>query len=268
MHFSPETFEAIWIILSLIVIEGLLSVDNALAIAALASHLPRDQRKLALRLGIIGAYAFRGVALLLATWIIDNPALKLLGAAYLIYLMCAHLGASGEESHDEAGPLRRKPGLWMTIIQIELMDLSLSIDNVVAAVVMSPRFWVVFTGVAIGILALRFLAGYAIRLLDRFPLLKETAFVLVGYVGLLLVYELGTKNEVHSTGKFLGIIAIVVITLIYSRLPGLQRALRPVIKWARKLMHWIAVSVDFLLIPIVWPCRKVVGLFRREVEAG
>jgi tellurite resistance protein TerC len=139
---------------------------------------------------------------------------------------------------------------------------------VVAAVVMSPRFWVVFTGVAIGILALRFLAVYAIRLLDRFPLLKETAFVLVGYVGLLLVYELSTHNEVHSTGKFLGIIAIVTLTLVYSRLPALQRLLGPVIKWSRKLMHWLAVAVDFLLTPITWPCRKLIGLFRREAEAG
>src|SRR4051812_5314235 len=263
MHLSPATFEAIWIILSLIVIEGLLSVDNALAIAALASHLPRQQRKLALRLGIIGAYAFRGVALLLATWIIDNAWLKLIGAAYLIYLMCSHLGSSGEEEHPDLAPLRKKPGLWMTIVQIELMDLSLSIDNVVAAVVMSPRFWVVFTGVAIGILALRFLAGYAIRLLERYPLLKDTAFVLVGYVGLLLVFEIGTGNEVHSTGKFLGIIAIVVLTLIYSRSPALQRVLRPAIKWSRKLMHWLAVAVDFLLLPITWPCRKAIELFRK-----
>src|SRR4051812_36072997 len=264
MHLSPATFEAIWIILSLIVIEGLLSVDNALAIAALASHLPRQQRKLALRLGIIGAYAFRGVALLLATWIIDNAWLKLLGAAYLIYLMCSHLGSNGEEEHPDVGPLRQKPALWMTIMQIELMDLSLSIDNVVAAVVMSPRFWVVFTGVAIGILALRFLAGYAIRLLERYPLLKETAFVLVGYVGLLLVFEIGTGNEVHSTGKFLGIVGIVVLTLIYSRSAAMQRVMRPLMKWARRLMHWIAMGVDFLLIPIVWPLRRLVEYFRKE----
>jgi tellurite resistance protein TerC len=268
MHFSPATFEAVWIILSLIVIEGLLSVDNALAIAALASHLPRPQRKMALRLGIIGAYAFRGLALLVANWIIDNPWLKLLGAAYLIYLMCSHLGSNGEEEHGEIGPLPRKPGLWMTIVQIELMDLSLSIDNVVAAVVMSPRFWVVFTGVAIGILALRFLAGYAIRLLERYPLLKETAFVLVGYVGLLLVYEIATANEVHSTGKFLGIVGIVVLTLVYSRSAGMQRLMRPAIKWARKLMHWLTVAVDVLLLPIVWPIRKLVVVFRGEGEAG
>jgi len=67
---SPDTrgilVEAIPVIISLIVIEGLLSVDNALAIAAMASHLPGRQTYSALRVGIIGAYVFRGRALLLA----------------------------------------------------------------------------------------------------------------------------------------------------------------------------------------------------------
>ena len=54
-----ELSEATLIILSLILLEGLLSVDNALAIAAMASHLPEKQQKLALKLGIIGAYVFR-----------------------------------------------------------------------------------------------------------------------------------------------------------------------------------------------------------------
>ena len=63
---SSEWLEAIPIIISLILIEGLLSVDNALAIAAMANHLPEAQKRKALRWGIIGAYAFRGVALAVA----------------------------------------------------------------------------------------------------------------------------------------------------------------------------------------------------------
>ena len=60
---STEIVEVIPVIISLVVIEGLLSVDNALAIAALASHLPKHKQQLALKLGIIGAYLFRGLAL-------------------------------------------------------------------------------------------------------------------------------------------------------------------------------------------------------------
>src|SRR4030095_9382970 len=85
-----ELAEAVPVILSLIVIEGLLSVDNALAIAAMASHLPGRQKILALRLGIIGAYVFRGIALAFAAFIIEHAWLKFVGAAYLIHLMCTH----------------------------------------------------------------------------------------------------------------------------------------------------------------------------------
>ena len=52
---APELVDAIPVIISLIIIEGLLSVDNALAIAAMASHLPGKQKYKALKWGIVGA---------------------------------------------------------------------------------------------------------------------------------------------------------------------------------------------------------------------
>lgn len=263
MHLLSAAIDATWIILSLVIIESLLSVDNALAIASLASHLPAHQRALALRLGIIGAYAFRGLALLVADWIIDNHWVKLIGAAYLIYLMCSHLGCHPGEEHGLA-PLRKQPGLWMTVIQIELMDLSLSIDNVVAAVVMSSRFWVVFTGVAIGILALRILAGYVLGTLEKFPVLKDAAFLLVGYVGALMIVELGMGHEVSSTAKFAGIVLIVALCLVYDRYPALDRVFGPVITFSRRLMRWAASAVDFILTPIIWPLKKLIAIVRRK----
>ena len=60
MPTSAAVIEAMPVIVSLIIIEGLLSVDNALAIAAMANHLPGKQKYMALKLGIIGAYFFRG----------------------------------------------------------------------------------------------------------------------------------------------------------------------------------------------------------------
>ena len=146
-----EIIEDLRSIVSLVVIEGLLSVDNALAIAAVASHLPKPQQQLALKLGIIGAYLFRGLALFFVARIIANPWLKLVGSAYLIYLMASNLTEDGDdEGHEGSGTKRHPPGLLATIIQIELMDLALSLDNVVAAVALDKRLWVVCTGVFIG----------------------------------------------------------------------------------------------------------------------
>lgn len=235
---SPDLWinlrEALPVIISLIIIEGLLSVDNALAIAAMASHLPGKQKFWALRVGIIGAYVFRGLALLLAQFIIENPWLKLLGAAYLIHLMAHHFATRHKEQAmemDDSGEAVAKmagKGFWSTVISIELMDLSLGVDNVVAAVALSDKMWVVCTGVFIGILALRFVAGHCIKLIERFPVLEHTAFLLIGYVGLLLVVELSFHVDITTLQKFLGIVAIIAITIWYSRSIGVQAVFRPV----------------------------------------
>jgi len=217
---------AVPVILSLIIIEGLLSVDNALAIAAMASGLPEKQRIKALRYGIVGAYVMRGVCLALAAWIASNQWIKAIGAAYLIYLMFSQLLGGG----DDGGTVKKVPkGFWLTVLAIELMDLSLSLDNVVAAVALDNRLWVICTGVFIGIAALRFVAGVCIRLIERHPVLKTTAFLLVGFIGVLLLAELTLEHFFPAYGipaavKFAGIFTIVAASLIYERIASTEGA--------------------------------------------
>ena len=248
---AHEIVEALPIIASLILIEGLLSVDNALAIAAMAAHLPEAQQKMALRFGIIGAYLFRGVALALTGWIISNPWIKAFGALYLVYLMCSHLTRPEVENGEDSQ--HNGPGLLQTVLQIELMDLSLSIDNVVAAVILSPKIWVVCTGVFIGILALRYVAGFCIKLLQKFPVLAQAAFLLVGFVGGLLFFELGTGIHVSSFEKFAGICVLLLCSLVYGRFAGLRAILNPVVRVALIGMRGFAWLCDGLF----WPLRKL-----------
>lgn len=260
---STELTDAIPVILSLIVIEGLLSVDNALAIAAMASHLPEKQKYIALRLGIIGAYAFRGLALFFAAWIIANPWLKIAGSAYLIYLMCQHFTDAADKNNDEKDAASKTRGLWATVIAIEIMDLSLSVDNVVAAVAFSPKLWVVCTGVFIGILALRFVAGFCIKLIEKFPILEHTAFLLIGYVGSILVVELTTHVEVTTFQKFIGILLITFLTIVYSKSAGMQKTLEPIIKGIVWLMRPVAFLIGLLLKIIIWPVKMLIQVFSR-----
>ena len=63
----------------LIVLEGLLSADNALVVAVMILGLPRGQQKLALRYGLVGAFAFRILATLLAVYLIQLAWVKLVG---------------------------------------------------------------------------------------------------------------------------------------------------------------------------------------------
>jgi len=271
---AAEWVEAIPIIISLIIIEGLLSVDNALAIAAMANHLPEHQKRKALRWGIIGAYAFRGLAMLGAAYIIANPWLKIMGAAYLVYLMCAHFtNTAAEEKHNATPVNAASRGFLATVAAIELMDLSLSVDNVVAAVAMSPKLWIVCLGVFIGILALRFVAGACLKLLEKYPILEHVAFLLIGYVGAILVVEIvsihyGHPIHINAFQKFIGIVIITAAALFYSARPGLQRAIGPALRVFRLPMLAVAAIVGGLLHAIAWPGKALWRALRPAPSSG
>lgn len=266
----PQFVEAMPIILALIIIEGLLSVDNALAIAALAAHLPEKQRNLAMRLGIAGAYPFRILALYFANIIIQNAWLKIAGAAYLIHLLLAHFaGKISEEDRDPSVAAdgsdlpggghaahahqhhcgEAKRSFWSTVFAIQFLNLSLSVDNVVAAVAMSPLFWVVCTGVVIGILALMFLASLCVRLIEKYPVLEDAAFLLIGYVGALLLFEMGTHYDLGTLGKFIGILLILGASLYYERSAGFQRALAPIWSLLHAPLRLYSALLDALFLP-------------------
>lgn len=71
------------LIFSLVIIEGLLSADNALVLAVLVKHLPEKQRKKALLYGMIGAYVFRFIFIGIGVYLVKFWYVKLFGAAYL-----------------------------------------------------------------------------------------------------------------------------------------------------------------------------------------
>jgi len=187
---------------NLILIESLLSVDNAAVLATMVGDLPKEQRQKALRYGIIGAYAFRALCLLFASFLIQFWYLKPLGGLYLLYLAYDHFKPK-EPSHDEAGELivkekswiyRRTLGLagqfWATVALIELMDLAFSIDNVFAVVAFSDNLLLICAGVFIGILAMRLVAQAFVLLMAKYPFLETSAFLVIAVLGLKLLLAL------------------------------------------------------------------------------
>ncbi|MFN0215000.1 MAG: TerC family protein [Saprospiraceae bacterium] len=188
------------IILNLVIIESLLSVDNAAVIATMVLDLPPEKRKRALRYGIIGAYVFRGICLIFASWLIKIWWLKPLGGLYLIYLAIDYFRrkATPESEDDllnkeETWYYKLTIGLvgsfWATVIAVEAVDLAFSIDNVFAAVAFTDNIYLVCTGVFIGILAMRFVAQWFVLLLERFPFLETTAFAVIGILGFKLSFS-------------------------------------------------------------------------------
>lgn len=278
------------VVLALILIEGLLSVDNALAIAAMASHLEEEQRKKAMNIGYIGAYGFRIVALLTASIIMGNHWLMLLGSLYLVWLMCSHFAVQEDDGEDGDGKSKKEPQSFAsTIAMIALLDLSLSFDNVVAAVAFARDSKVlVYIGVTLGIITLRMVAGYCIELLKRQPWLEHTAFLLVGFVGLLLglelfwdhsvkeVFEPGGYSIISEAGghyhiakavKFAGIIGILLLHLAYEKKAAVRVVLRPVLRLFRLPLRLVDTLAGALFSLIAWPFRTVWNLVRRKKES-
>jgi YkoY family integral membrane protein len=203
-------------ILSLVLLEGLLSADNALVLAVMVRHLPKHQQKRALRYGIWGAFVFRLIAVIFASILLQFWWLKVLGGLYLLFLAVRHfLGKSaGEESHVKPKLGR---GFWATVVNVEIADIAFSIDSILAAVAMAEklpphieravvnvllvgevplRLIIVYIGGVLGIITMRMVAGVFLVLLDRFKGLAEGAYALVAWIGVGLV-ETGFIHALH-----------------------------------------------------------------------
>src|SRR5688572_22782551 len=85
----------------LVVLEGVLSIDNALVLGLLAKRLPKSLRPRALSYGLIGAFVFRFLAIGMATFLLKWTFVKFLGGAYLVYIALRHLIFESKEGHHE-----------------------------------------------------------------------------------------------------------------------------------------------------------------------
>jgi len=193
LQLTPFASSDLLVVAVLIILEGLLSCDNAVVLALLVKHLPAEQRGRALRYGIIGAYVFRIVALMLATWIMSKWYLKVAGGAYLVWMAAAHFVRHHHNNDPNVVAPRRFLGLspfWSTVIAVELTDIVFSVDSIAAAVALSSKLWVLIVGGLLGILAMRFAAQGFVSLLQRFPNLESAAFAAVAFIGLKLLVEI------------------------------------------------------------------------------
>ena len=269
MDFSGSV---VLIVLQLIFLEGILSIDNAAVLGAMVSRLPDDepipwptwlqrfgkrvdrvlgnQRLAALRVGLLGAYVGRGSMLFITSFLINNPWIRLVGAAYLIRLAFNELGDTtpGEETEQEKREALRKTSFWSVVLTVELMDLAFSIDNVIAAVSLSDELWVVMVGVGIGILTMRFAAGIFSYAVQREPILKPAAYLLLLNIGIQLIVEQVWKVELTDLTRFALSAGIIVGSLVYAHSPFLQK-FGFILSWFAIVMGFFNKLIDLIFLP-------------------
>ena len=214
--FAPSDLVTIALLVGL---EGLLSADNAMVLAVLVLGLPKDQQQKALRYGMGGAFVFRGLATVLAIYLIRLFWVKLVGAAYLLYLAYRHF-FSGQGGDERRAPPRATPWLgltafWATVVRVEFTDIVFAIDSILVAVAMSPKLWVILTGGILGIVMMRLVIGKLLTLVEKYPPLVDGAFIIIAWVGIKLLIEF-LHTEHYIPFEIPRSLSLGVILLIFT----------------------------------------------------
>lgn len=197
-----------WVLIILIFLEGLLSADNALVLAIMSKHLPKEQQKKAINIGLLLAFIFRIGAIFIISYLFHVWQVQAIGAAYLIFISLKHLLKRDHGEKDKKGKSYR-----MTVAQIALADIAFAIDSILAAVALvialpdtpmgdiggmdGAKFIVILLGAIAGLIVIRFAAGYFVKVLTERPSLETAAMLIVGWVGVKLLMHTLAHPAVH-----------------------------------------------------------------------
>ncbi|MGG0892588.1 TerC family protein [Cytobacillus horneckiae] len=218
-----------WLLIgTLVILEGLLSADNALVLAVMVKHLPLEQRKKALFYGLAGAYFFRFLAIGVGVYLIEFWWIKVLGAGYLAWLAIKYFidkkkaeAAEDEEALkgiNQRGLLIRLFGtFWGTVVAIELMDIAFSIDSILAALGVSQEIWVLLIGGMLGIIMMRGVAGVFLKLIDRVPELETSSYVLILLIALKMLLSAAGVHIDHIYFFIVLVIVFAITFIIHAR---------------------------------------------------
>ncbi|MEM8720508.1 MAG: DUF475 domain-containing protein [Cyanobacteria bacterium P01_G01_bin.39] len=207
-YFTDAGVEVYLILLVLILLEAVLSADNAIALAAIAKSVvdPQAQQK-ALNIGLVGAYILRIILIFAATWVIQYWQFELLGALYLLWLVFDYFLSSDGDDDPEKHSLGFK-SVWQIIPTIAITDLAFSLDSVTSAIAITEETWLIIAGGTIGIVILRFLAGLFIRWLQEYTYLEDAGFITVGFVGLRLLLKVWLPDYLIPEWVTIAVVAI------------------------------------------------------------
>jgi len=195
---TPEFWFAV---LQIILIDILLGGDNAVVIALACRKLPKNQRKLGIFWGVLGAVVLRVAITIFAAALLTISYLKIIGGVLLVWIGVKLIipDDGGEHEIDASTTLS---GAIKTII---IADFVMSLDNVigVAAAAKDSMLLIVF-GLIVSIPIIVGGSQIVLKLMERFPLIITLGGMLLGYIaGDMIVRDPAITEWVTSNAKWL-----------------------------------------------------------------
>jgi YjbE family integral membrane protein len=192
-----------WVdVFKIIVIDLLLSGDNAVVIALACRSLPPQQRKQGVMLGVVGAIVLRMMLTFFAVGLLNLPYLKIIGAVMLLWIGVKLLLPEDEHGEDS---IKANSHLWGAVRTIIIADLVMSLDNVlgVAAAAHGNVTLLVF-GLLVSIPLIAWSSQLVLKLIDRFPFIIYAGGALLGYVaGEMLVSDKMVAQLLEAVPHFI-----------------------------------------------------------------
>lgn len=214
--------EQTWMLfMQIMLINIVLSGDNAVVIALASRALPQRQRKLAVWWGSFGAVVMRLALTVVAVYMLKIPYLQAAGALLLLYIAVSLLADNAGSKH-----VKTAVSLAGAIWTIIAADFIMSLDNVLAvAAIASGNLVLIAVGVAMSIPLIVWGSALIMKLLDRYPFLVYIGAAILGYTaGEMIVGDRRIGPFIHETVPVLHGIAPLLGVMIVCAAGLMRRA--------------------------------------------
>jgi predicted tellurium resistance membrane protein TerC len=223
--------ESVIALLSLVLLEVVLGLDNVIFISILASRLPAGQQKKAMRWGLALAMLMRLALLSLVSWIMKlegnlfsvagndfsgKDLILLFGGMFLIYKSASEIYHKMEGEEGDKSSNIRVSTFRDVLVQILLLDLVFSIDSIITAVGMVKELWIMYAAVVISVLIMLFAADPISRFIQKHPAFKILALSFLMVIGMALVAE-GMDVHIPKGYIYFSLAFALIVDLIQMR---------------------------------------------------
>ncbi|MEI6950126.1 TerC family protein [Paraflavisolibacter sp. H34] len=196
--------ESIIALLTLILLEVVLGLDNVIFISIVAGRLPAEQQQKARRLGLILAMFLRlgllGIISLILKLegnlftvfnigISGKDLILIAGGLFLIYKSATEIHHKMEGEEGDTSKEIKAHSFRNVIFQILILDLVFSIDSIITAVGLVSELWIMYTAVVITVGIMLFASGPISDFVNKHPAFKMLALSFLLLIGVSLIAE-------------------------------------------------------------------------------
>lgn len=196
--------ETIIALLTLILLEVVLGLDNVIFISIIAAKLPQNQQQKARRLGLLLAMLIRLGLLAIISVILKlqgslfrvgeidisgKDLILILGGLFLIYKSAVEIHHKMEGEEGDKSKNIKAATFSQVITQILLLDLVFSVDSIITAVGMVKELWVMYTAVVVTVVIMLFAAEPISKFVNKHPAFKMLALSFLLLIGMSLIAE-------------------------------------------------------------------------------